>query len=186
MTVKALRNRYLPLGAAVLLAACASSGWAEEPPKQNRGGPVAGPTASQELVAEIAEKDRIFFDAFFNKCDLETVGNFVTEDFEFYHDKGGLTATSRAQFVESIRNMCARQKTGEDYRARRELVEGSLEVYPLNNYGAIEVGVHRFYRITEGKGEKLTEVAQFTIIWKKDENGWKISRALSYDHKLTE
>jgi ketosteroid isomerase-like protein len=189
MTINILRNRCLTLSAAVLLAACAFSravNAAEEPPKRERGGPVAGPTASRELVAEIAEKDRIFFDAFFNKCDVETVGNFITEDFEFYHDKGGLTATSRAQFVESIRNMCARQKTGEDYRARREVVEGSMEVYPLNNYGAIEVGVHRFYRITEGKGEKLVEISQFTIVWKKDESGWKMSRVLSYDHKLTE
>lgn len=192
MTVKTLRDRCLrclPIGAAVLLAACAISGWpgaAEEPPKATRGGPVAGPTASRELLAELAEKDRIFFDAVFNKCDIETIGNFITEDFEFYHDKWGLTATSRTQFVESIKNLCARQKTGEDYRARRELVEGSMEVYPLNKYGAIQIGAHRFYRITEGKGEKLTEVAKFTHVWKQDESGWKISRVLSYDHKLTQ
>lgn len=180
MTAKALRDQCLLLAAA-FLAVCAFSG-----PEPAQAGPVAGPTASQEMVAELTELDRVFFDAFFNKCDLETVGKFVTEDFEFYHDKGGLAATSRAQFVESIRNMCARQKTGEDYRARRELVEGSLAVYPLNHYGAIEVGVHRFYRITEGKGEKLVEISQFTIVWKKDESGWKMSRVLSYDHKLTE
>ncbi len=122
MPVKALREGFLALSAVILLGACAFSvplSATEEPPKPERGGPRAGPTASKELMAEITEKDRIFFDAFFNKCDVETVGNFVTDDFEFYHDKGGLTATSRAQFVESIRNMCARQKTGEDYRARR-------------------------------------------------------------------
>lgn len=184
MTVQSLRDRCLQcllLAAAALLAVCAFSG-----PKPAQADPVAGPTASQELVKEIAEKDRIFFDAFFNKCDLETVGNYVTDDFEFYHDKGGLTATSKAQFVESIKGMCARQKTGEDYRARRELVEGSMGVYPLNNYGAVETGIHRFYRLTEGKGEKLVEISQFTIVWKKDESGWKMSRVLSYDHKLTE
>ncbi len=48
------------------------------------------------------------------------------------------------------------------------------------------MGVQRFYRITEGKGEKLVEISQFTIVWKKDESGWKMSRVLSYDHKLTE
>lgn len=29
------------------------------------------------------------------------------------------------------------------------------------------------------------EIAKFTNLWKKDENGWKMSRVLSYDHKLT-
>ena len=49
-----------------------------------------------------------------------------------------------------------------------------LKVYPLNNYGAVEVGVHRFYQLLPGKPEKLVEVSQFTHVWKKDESGWKL------------
>jgi len=48
------------------------------------------------------------------------------------------------------------------------------------------MGVHRFYAITEGKEDELTEVAQFTHVWKKDAGNWKIARVLSYDHKPTE
>lgn len=172
MTSKALRNTCLALAAAVFLATGATA------------QPRSGPAVTQELIDEITEKDRVFFDALFNKCDVETLGAMVTEDFEFYHDKGGNTATSRAQFVDAIRGMCERQKTGEDYRARRELV--SMEVYPLNNYGAVQIGVHRFYQKIEGKGEKLVEIAKFTNLWKKEGDVWRMSRVLSYDHKLTQ
>jgi len=66
-------------------------------------------------------------------------------------------------------------------------VPGSLKVYPLNNYGAVEVGVHRFFKLTPGKPEQLVEVSQFTHVWKKEEeSGWKLSRVLSYDHRLTD
>ncbi|HKV08297.1 MAG TPA: nuclear transport factor 2 family protein [Thermoanaerobaculia bacterium] len=172
MTSKALRYIGLTLTAALFLATGATA------------QPRSGPAQSKELTDEITEKDRIFFDALFNKCDVETLGSMVTDDFEFYHDKGGMTASSKAQFVESIRGMCERQKTGVDYRARRELI--SMEVYPLNNYGAVQVGVHRFYQKLEGGGEKLVEVSKFTNLWKKEGDAWKMSRVVSYDHRLTE
>jgi ketosteroid isomerase-like protein len=173
MSIKALRNTCLAVTAAVLLATVGS---AQTP----------GPTASKELFDELAEKDRVLFDAMFNRCDVKALGDLVTDDFEFYHDKGGLIASSRTEFVDSVGKLCERQKTGVDYRARRELVEGSLEVYPLNNYGAVQIGVHRFYRKTEGQPDKLVEIARFTHVWKKDGNGWRVARVLSYDHKLTE
>ena len=172
MTIKTLRSTCLAI-AAFLLAASLSA-------------QRAGPVATKELYDEIAAQDGKLFDAVFNTCDVQALAGLVTDDFEMYHDKGGLVATSGSQFVESIRGMCERQKTGEDYRARRELVEGSLEVYPLNNYGAVEVGVHRFYKKIEGQPDKLVEIAKFTQLWKKDASGWKLSRVLSYDHKLTE
>ena len=174
MSIKAFRHTCLAISALLLAAAGLSA------------QPKPGPVATKELFDELAEKDRMLFDSVFNTCDHQALGGLVTDDFEMYHDKGGLVATSGPQFVENIRGMCERQKTGVDYRARRELVEGSLEVYPLNNYGAVQIGVHRFYRKTEGQPDKLVEIARFTHVWKKDGNGWRVARVLSYDHKLTE
>ena len=150
------------------------------------GGPRAGPAQSQALQDEIAAMDLKLFAAGFDTCDIAALATMVTDDFEFFHDKDGLSSTSGAQFVKAIEGTCARQKTGEDYRARRELVAGSLQVYPLNNYGAIEIGRHRFYQLLPGEPEKLVEVSQFTNVWKKDETGWKLARVLSYDHRLTD
>jgi len=146
----------------------------------------AGPQPTKELADEIAAADKALFASVFDTCDTATLARMVTDDFEMYHDKGGLTSTSGAQFVKAIEGMCARQKTGEDYRSRRELVAATLKVYPLNNYGAIEVGEHRFYKLTPGKPEQLVEIALFTQVWKKDAGGWKLARVLSYDHRLTE
>jgi hypothetical protein len=146
----------------------------------------AGPAGTQALTDEIVAADKALFGAVFDTCDTAALSKMVTDDFEFFHDKDGRSSTSGAQFVKDISSMCARQKTGEDYRSRRELVAGSLKVYPLNNYGAIEVGEHRFYKLTPGKPEQLVEIALFTQVWKKDAAGWKLARVLSYDHRLTD
>ena len=146
----------------------------------------AGPAPTQALTDEIAAADKALFAAVFDTCDTAGLAKMVTDDFEMFHDKGGRTATSGEQFTKAIEGMCARQKTGEDYRARRELVAASLKVYPLNNYGAVEVGEHRFYKLTPGKPEQLVEISLFTQVWKKEASGWKLARVLSYDHRLTE
>jgi len=146
----------------------------------------AGPEQTQQQFEEIAAADQALFSAFFDRCDMATLAKMVTDDFEMFHDKNGYMTKSGKEFLDGIAGTCARQKTGEDYRARRELVPGTLKVYPLDNYGAVEIGVHRFYQLLPGKPEKLVEVSQFTHVWKKEEGGWKLSRVLSYDHRLTE
>ncbi len=145
----------------------------------------AGPVPTQALTDEITAADAALFAAFFDRCDVEALKGMVTDDFEFFHDKGGMVADSGAQFIANIEGTCARQKTGEDYRARRELVPGTLKVYPLNNFGAVETGEHRFYQLLPDKPEKLVEVALFTHVWKREPGGWKLARVVSYDHRLT-
>ena len=75
------------------------------------------------------------FSAFFNRCDVAALAAMVTDDFEMYHDKGGQVADSGKQFIGGIEGTCTRQKTGEDYRARREVVPGTLKVYPGLGHG---------------------------------------------------
>ena len=146
----------------------------------------AGPKPTQELTDEIRAADVALFSAFFDRCDIEALKGMVTDDFEMIHDKGGRVASSAKEFIANIEGTCARQKTGEDYRARRELIPGSIKVYPVNNYGAIEVGEHRFFQLLPGKPEKLVEVSLFTQVWKKEDGVWKLARVLSYDHRLTD
>lgn len=144
----------------------------------------AGPAASQALFDEIAAADKALFDAVFSTCDLGALRQLVADDFEFYHDKDGLNETSGAHFVDDIARHCERIEKGVDFRARRELVKGSMAVYPLNNYGAVETGRHNFYAIEDGKPERMTESAQFLQLWKKDGDHWKLTRVISYDHQL--
>ncbi|HJX29730.1 MAG TPA: nuclear transport factor 2 family protein [Thermoanaerobaculia bacterium] len=145
--------------------------------------PTQAAASKPEMFDVLAEMDQVLFRALFDTCDLETLAGLVTDDFEMYHDKWGMIADSGAKFVANVKDGCERQKTGENFLSRRELVPGSLVVYPLNNYGAIQMGEHRFYRLTKGKPDELTEVAKFTNLWKKDGDKWKLARVLSYDHQ---
>src|SRR5438445_3243409 len=146
----------------------------------------AGPRTTSDLVVAIARADAELFAAVFDQCDALKLADMVTDDFEFLHDKDGLTETSGAKFVADIKAHCTRVQSGADFRARRELVKDSLMVYPLNNYGAIETGVHRFYKLTPGKPDQLTETGRFTHVWKNDHGPWKLARVLSYDHQLAD
>ncbi|WP_323846822.1 nuclear transport factor 2 family protein [Microbulbifer magnicolonia] len=158
--------------------ACASvSTSAEEHPV------VSGPSTSSELVAEITDADRILFDAVFNNCDLDASQDLVTDDFEFYHDKWGKNADSGAEFLSSVADMCEGRQSGRNVKARRELVADSVKIYPLNNFGAIQIGTHKFYGLPEGKEPVLRETGQFTHVWQKVSGKWKLARVLSYDHK---
>lgn len=143
----------------------------------------AGPQATRQLFDELAEQDRRLFDLVFIRCDADALAGMLADDFVFLHDKHGEAASSPQKFVENIRQGCELQAKGVNVRARRELVPGTLEVYPMNNYGAIQTGSHRFFGIEPGKPDQLRETAQFFHVWKKIDGHWKLSRSYSYDHR---
>jgi hypothetical protein len=128
----------------------------------------------QELTGKIAYMDSVLFYAF-NTCDVNMSKSLFAKDLEFYHDAGGLT--NYAQNVNSILQRCNRET-----KVRRELVKGSLEVFPIKDFGAIQIGSHRFYYTEKGHEEKLDGTFKFVHIWKNENGDWKISRVISYDH----
>jgi hypothetical protein len=132
----------------------------------------SSPSGTNSLYQEIAHMDSVLFNAF-NNHDMNTFKNLFAPDLEFYHDKGGLTDYNYS--IQSFANTIA-QNNG----LRRELVKGSLEVYPIKDYGAIQVGVHTFCHPENGKMDCGT--FKFVHIWKKIGNDWKITRVVSYDH----
>jgi len=133
------------------------------------------PPPSVALFKEISDLDSVLFGAF-NGSDLETLKTLFNEDLEFYHDKGGLT-----HYQENVDSF--RRTFESSTRIRRELVDGTLEVYPIEGYGAVEIGVHRFYSTNPGQKEELTATAKFVHVWQKKNGKWKISRVVSYDHR---
>ena len=128
----------------------------------------------QELTKKIAYMDSVLFYAF-NTCDVNLAKSLFTEDLEFYHDAGGLT--NYTQNVNSILQRC-----NSETKVRRELVKGSLQVFPIKDFGAIQIGSHRFYYTEKGQEEKLDGTFKFVHIWKNVNGDWKISRVISYDH----
>jgi hypothetical protein len=130
---------------------------------------------SVELFDKINGLDRAFFEAY-NKCDVPKMASLFTDDVEFYHEKRGVV-TSRKTVADLLSaNLCG----DPNNKVRRELVEGSLRVYAIDNYGALEIGEHRFYLTQKGQEEKLDGIGQFTNLWQLKGGEWKMSRVLSY------
>jgi len=128
--------------------------------------------ASDNLTATVTALDTKLFDAY-NNCDLQTLGSMVEDGLEFYHDKTGLSVGKRT-FLDAIKtNICPG-------KVQRTLVPGSLEIYPLHDYGAVEIGVHRFHH--PGDPQNVGE-AKFITLWHYKDGTWKLSRAISYDHE---
>ncbi len=173
----------LILASILFLAACSR---APGPAKEAEVHLTPGAVARPGLLEEVLKADAALFKAFFDDCDAEAVRRLVTDDFEMFHDKGGRSITSGEQFVTITKEKCQRQRDGIDFLSTRELVRESVKVFPINNYGAIETGTHRFYAVSKGKPNRLTEVAQFTHVWKEDNGQWRLARALSYDHVLAD
>lgn len=134
--------------------------------------------APDPLLDRLTALDTAVFDAF-NHCDatgeLEKHASFFAPDVEFYHDTGGVTWTRDAMIANTKKYVCGHY--------RRELVPGSLRVYPVKDFGAIAQGAHRFCRIDTGQCEGL---ADFTIVWRQQGESWQITRVLSYGHRAND
>jgi hypothetical protein len=146
------------LASALILVLAASVVNAEDTPR------------SGHLFDELAAMDRELFEAAFVNCDREKFRSLFTEDAEFYHDRDG-AMTGRQ--VTELRG-CPR-----DDGVRRVLVEGSLEAYPIKDFGAVQIGRHTFTK----EGEEGTETAQFVHLWRYSDGQWRLARVLSFDHR---
>jgi len=123
---------------------------------------------SSELHAQIVRMDSIFFDAY-NHCKMEVIEQLFSEDIEFFHDKGGLS-TSKKDIVNAIRNnICD--------KVQRELIPGTIEVYPIANYGAVQMGWHQFHNNQEPDAKP--HPSKFVTIWKKENDKWVMARVIS-------
>ncbi len=124
------------------------------------------------LFNKVASLDSSLFAAY-NSKNLDLMKTYFTSDLEWYQDNGGLIDFDKVfSNFQSIFN--------RDYDLKRYLIKESLEVHPIEGYGAIEIGKHQFKHIENGKLEIGT--FKFLMIWKNDKGNWKISRVISYDH----
>lgn len=132
----------------------------------------------KDAIKTVTRLDSIFWVAY-NKCDVETMASFIADDVEFYHDRAGVTR-SKALLIPAFSNgLCGNPNS----RLRREAIEGSVQVFPMDNYGAIITGEHIFYVKEPGRDEYLDGYGKFAQLWQHTDGSWKMTRILSYDHK---
>ena len=153
--------------------------------------PALAQSGQSKLFETVQALDTQLFEAA-NHCDYEKLTAMVDANLEFYHDQSGLTL-GRQLFLDSIKkNTCGMMI--------RELVPGTLQVYPIKGYGAIELGVHRFHHpghekefpaakqlgmtrfLDSGAAEWPAGEAKFLHIWQLKDGVWKLTRVVSYGH----
>jgi len=123
---------------------------------------------SQELYNSIVHMDSVYFNAY-NTCDMDKQAAIYADSIEFYHDKGGLQTSKQALLAAIKQNICG--------KVTRVLVKGSIEVYPIAGFGAVEIGLHRF--INHQESESPSKPDKFIIIWRNRNNRWQITRVIS-------
>ena len=125
----------------------------------------------QQLHDTIVYLDSVFFEAY-NTCNLhlDQYAAFYSDSIEFYHDKGGVMTSKKDIVASTEKYVCG--------KVTRELIKGSIEVFPIKDYGAVEMGLHRFHNNQE-KDTTPARVGRFTIIWQHKNNEWKITRVIS-------
>jgi hypothetical protein len=127
------------------------------------------------LFITVSKLDADVFNAF-NHCasadQLQKHASYFAPNVEFYHDKAGVTWSRRDYISNTKNNACG--------KFRRELVAGSLEVFPIKGYGAIEQGKHRLCWIKTGK---CFGIGDFFILWHHIYGRWVITRVFSYGHR---
>lgn len=134
------------------------------------------------LTEAVTASDAVFFQLFFEGCDPEKLATMVTDDFEFFDDRGGLMVTDGAAFVAQYRTRCEARRAPGGWRTRREPVPGTVHIYRMNAYGAVETGEHLFYESHGDGPEALAGQAKFSQVWKLEDGRWKLARVFSYDH----
>lgn len=123
---------------------------------------------NEKLYNTIVKLDKQFFKAY-NNCDLVKQDEMISDDIEFFHDKGGLS-TSKKEIIEALKNNICDKVT-------RTLVEGSIEVYPIKDYGAVQIGLHKFYNNQEP--DAISKENKFIVIWKNDNETWVMTKIIS-------
>lgn len=122
----------------------------------------------QELYETIVSLDKRLFDAY-NSCDMDTQTALYSEDLEFFHDEGGLSTSKEELLIALKNNICD--------KITRTLIKGSVEVYPIKDYGAVEIGYHTFN--DKKTPENKSKGSRFILIWKKTDENWTVTRVIS-------
>lgn len=126
------------------------------------------------LYKLIIEQDSLLFEAF-NTQNLGKLTRFFGENLEVYQDNMGVR--NYEQTIESFKGLFKMP-----YILKRTALKESIEVYPIKNYGAIQTGRHTFCHTENGKLE--CETYKFVLIWENKNSQWKITKLITYGHKL--
>lgn len=167
--VTRLARRLVTLFALGLVSILGGRTLSAQPQADSADGLTSGP-----LFNALARMDSILFDASFGSCDAAKANAIFAADVEFYHDQTGFAAGEQVR--ENTRRLTAGCPRG--HGITRSVVPGSLRVYPVANYGAVQMGTHRF----DERGAPTSTLTRFVHVWHLENGEWRLARVFSLDH----
>jgi hypothetical protein len=129
---------------------------------------------SGPLFDSLARMDSVLFDASFASCDATKANAIFADDVEFYHDQTGFATGEQVR--ENTRRLTASCPRGQG--VTRTLIPGTLRIYPIEGYGAVQMGLHRF----DERGASSSTLTRFVHVWRLVNGTWRLARVLSLDH----
>lgn len=139
------------------------------------------PKDSKLFVALMAH-DSVFFERSFNRCNIAYLEGAVDNEMSFYHDQSGIQ--DREKFLDNVKKYLCGDTLNKPIR---KVHAQSLEVYPMYNnnvlYGAVQTGVHSFYRRQPNKPDVQTGTAKFIHLYLLKNDEWILKEVISFDHK---
>jgi len=131
--------------------------------------------AERQLTEKMLALDTALFNSF-NKCEdeleLSKHASYFDPNVEFYHDNGGVT-WDRKKMIENTEKYACGNFT-------RELIPETFEAYPIEGFGAITKGVHRF---CQSESNACEGKAEFVMVWQYQDEKWRVTRTLSFGHR---
>jgi Domain of unknown function (DUF4440) len=134
----------------------------------------------QQLVDLIAELHSKLVTAY-TTCDINTFVSMMAPDVENYHDEFGRVVGREAAKNLLVEGVCAMLKQG--IQPRNELVVGSLEVYRIEKFGALEFERSTFWLRRPGEQETKVGTLKEITLWERRDGVWMVSRHIAYAHE---
>jgi hypothetical protein len=127
---------------------------------------------SGPLFDEISRLDSLQFGAF-NTRNLDQLMGYFDKDLEFYQDNTGVRNYDQTKQAFGVVFKL-------NYILTRKLIPGTMEVYPIKDFGAIETAQHTFSHVENGQLQVGT--FKYMQIWQKKDGVWRVIREISYGH----
>lgn len=109
------------------------------------------------LFEEPARMDGMLFDASSVSCDADEADAIFPDDVEFHHGTDGLSVGGQVR--KNTRRPAASCPADRDIT--HTVVPGTLRTCPIQGYGAMQAGKHRF----DERGVAASTLAQFVSVW---------------------
>jgi hypothetical protein len=130
------------------------------------------PPDGSHIARTLAALDTDISDAY-NSCQLNRLRGHFSPLAELYFADRGHSKRVGDLIDDARRHVCG--------KLRRETVAATLETYPVTDYGAIQLGEHRFCRVDRAQCQGIA--SKFVVLWRFKDGEWRIARQVRYAYR---